>query len=158
MTSTETITITSPATSSGTWVHQEHDFKASPDRVYEALMDQRQFAAFSGASAEIDRTPGGAFSLIRGRVTGRNVELVANKRIVQAWRVVPWAEGIYSIVRFELLPTHAGTRLVLDHSGFPPEDVDSRHGGWRRVYFDPLRAHLEAGAGPSATPTEGAGR
>jgi activator of HSP90 ATPase len=127
----------------GTFVHQEHDFRASPKRVYEALLDEEQFAAFSGAPAEIQRAAGGSFSLIRGRVTGRNVELLANQRIVQAWRVVPWEPGIYSIVRFELIPKADGTRLVLDHSGFPPEDVAARHQGWQRVYFEPLRKYLE---------------
>lgn len=128
----------------GTSVHQEHDFKASPERIYGALLDQGQFAALSGAPAEIEREAGGRFSLIRGRVTGRNVELVPNQRIVQAWRVVPWEPGIYSIVRFELIPKGDETRVVLDHSGFPPEDVAARHQGWRRVYFEPLRKHLEA--------------
>jgi hypothetical protein len=31
----------------GTSVHQEHDFKAGPERVYEALLDEQQFAALS---------------------------------------------------------------------------------------------------------------
>ncbi len=126
----------------GTSVRQEHDFAASPERVYEALLDENEFAAFSGAPAEIQREPGGSFSLIRGRVTGRNVELIPNRRIVQAWRVVPWEPGIYSIVRFELIPTGSGTHVVLDHSGFPPEDVAARHRGWRRVYFEPLQTYL----------------
>jgi len=128
----------------GTFVHQEHRMRASPQRVYEALLDERLFAEFSGAPAEIQREPGGSFSLIGGRVTGRNVELITNQRIVQAWRVVPWEPGIYSIVRFELTPTATGTRIVLDHSGFPPEDVTARNRGWRRVYFEPLQKYLEA--------------
>ena len=131
----------------GSHVHQEHDFAAGPERVYEALLDQRQFAAFSEAPAEIERVPGGSFTLVRGRVTGRNIELIPNQLIVQAWRVVPWEAGIYSIVRFKLCAKGNGTRLVLDHSGFPPEDLVARGRGWRRVYFDPLRKYLD-------TPTE----
>lgn len=127
----------------GTIVHQEHDFNASPEKVYEALLDERRFAAFSGAPAAIQREEGGSFNLVRGRVTGRNVELVPNRRIVQAWRVVPWEAGIYSIVHFELTPTTTGTHLTLDHSGFPPEDVAARNLGWQRVYFEPLKRYLE---------------
>ena len=82
-------------------IHKEVDFKASPQRVYEALLDGKQFSAFSGAPAEIDRNPGGAFSCFGGIITGLSVELVPNKRIVQAWRVKMWPEGLYSIVAFE---------------------------------------------------------
>jgi len=69
-------------------IHQEIDFTASPQQLYEALMDSKQFAAFSGRPAEINRELGGAFSLFKGHIVGRNVELVPNERIVQAWRVV----------------------------------------------------------------------
>jgi len=36
----------------------------------------------------------------------------------------------------------------LDHSGSPPEDVAARVMGWRRVHFEPLRKHLDAGTEP----------
>jgi hypothetical protein len=49
-----------------------------------------------------------------------------------------------SLAHYALTPTATGTLLVLDHSGFPPEDVAARHLGWRRVYFDPLRTYLES--------------
>jgi len=69
-------------------IHQEIDFNASPQRLYGALLDAKQFTEFSGRSAEINREVGGAFSLFKGHIVGRNVELVPNQRIVQAWRVV----------------------------------------------------------------------
>src|ERR1700723_3196895 len=43
-----------------TFLHQEVDFKASPQRIYEALLNAKQFAALTGMSAEIDPKPGGA--------------------------------------------------------------------------------------------------
>jgi activator of HSP90 ATPase len=100
-------------------IHQEIDFTASPQRIYEALLDTKQFTAFSGRRAEINREVGGAFSLFDGHITGRNVELVPNKRIVQAWRTADWPEGVYSIARFELTAQGSGTHLVFDHIGFP---------------------------------------
>src|ERR1700756_3993733 len=60
-----------------TYLHQEIDIKASRQRIYEALLDAKQFAAFTGAPAEINRDTGGAFSLFGGLVVGRNVELVS---------------------------------------------------------------------------------
>jgi activator of HSP90 ATPase len=90
-------------------IHQELDFTASPQQLYEALLDSKQFTEFSARPAEINREVGGAFSLFKGHIIGRNLELVPNERIVQAWRVVTWPQGAYSIVRFELKPQGSGT-------------------------------------------------
>ena len=63
-------------------IHQEIDFTASPQQLYEALLDSKQFAEFSGRPAEINREVGGAFSLFKGHIVGRNLELVPDQRIV----------------------------------------------------------------------------
>jgi len=123
-------------------IHQEMDFKASPQRVYEALLDSKQFSAFSGAPAEIHAEAGGAFSLFNGHIIGRNIELLPNRRIVQAWRVVTWDEGIYSIVKFELKPMGSGTRLIMDHTGFPEGKKEHLDEGWKTNYWAPLRKYL----------------
>ena len=130
-----------------TTIHQEIEFNTSPERVYEALLDAKQFSTFSGAPAEIEPEAGGAFSCFGGMVTGRNVELVPKKRIVQAWRVKIWPEGVYSIVAFELEPKGSGTRLRMAHDGFP-EDMRAHlngempDGGWHRQYWEPLKKYL----------------
>jgi activator of HSP90 ATPase len=85
-------------------IHQEIEFKTNPQRVYEALLDAKQFSTFTGAPAQIEPEAGGEFTCFGGMITGRNVELMPNKRIVQAWRVKIWPEGVYSIVLFELQP------------------------------------------------------
>jgi activator of HSP90 ATPase len=123
------------------------DLKASPQRVYEALLDAKQFSAFSGAPARIQRYEGGAFSCFDGVITGRNVELIPNRRIVQAWRVKMWPEGVYSIVTFELEAQGSETRLALEHKGFPDEmraqlNGELTEGGWNRRYLDPLKEYL----------------
>ena len=124
-------------------IHQEEDFKARPQQIYEALLDAKQFSTFSGGrSAEIHGEVGGAFSLFAGHIVGLNVELVANRRIAQAWRVVMWPEGVYSIARFELQGPASGTRVVLDHTGFPPDLAEHLASGWQESYWKPLRAYL----------------
>ena len=121
-------------------IHQELEFDASPvaparaERIYEALLDQKQFSAFSGAPASIEPEAGGAFRIYGGRVTGR--------RIVQAWRVETWPEGVYSIVRVELTPTKTGVHIVLDQTGFPVQDGDALNRGWSKKIWDPLRSYL----------------
>ena len=123
-------------------IHQEIDFAASPQRVYEALLDANRFTAFSGRTAEIDREVGGAFSLFKGHIIGRNLELIPNQRIVHAWRVVTWPEGAYSIARFELKPGGSGTHVVFDHVGFPKGLHEQLAQGWEENYWSLLKKYF----------------
>jgi len=121
-----------------TSLHLDMDVKLSPARVYEVLLDEKQFAACTGLPAEIDPKVGGAFSMFKGQIVGRNIELIPAQRVVQAWRPAHWAPGIYSIARFELKPQGSGTVIALDHTGFPEGDFDSLNSGWHEHYWEPL--------------------
>lgn len=124
-------------------IHHEEDFTASPQRIYDALLDSRQFSTLSGfPGAEIHNEVGGAFSLFGGHIIGRNLELAPHRLIVQAWRAVDWSGGIYSIARFELAPQGSGTRIKFDHTGFPPEKAEILEAGWREHYWTTLRKYL----------------
>jgi activator of HSP90 ATPase len=85
---------------------------------------------------------GGAFSLFGGYIVGRQLELVPDELIVQAWRTLSWARGIYSIARFELTEQNGSTKLVFDHTGFPKEEAQSLASGWQEHYWDPLTKYL----------------
>jgi activator of HSP90 ATPase len=135
-------TPSTPANQSRTSLHVETDFKVGPQRIYEALLDSKQFAAFTGLAAEMDPKPGGTFSLFGGLIGGRNVELVPNQRIVQAWRPGHWDPGVYSIVKFELKPQGSGTLVVLDHTGFPEGQYDGLLSGWHSHYLDALKKYF----------------
>lgn len=123
-------------------IHQEVVFNASPDRIYRALMNPAEHSAFTGGPAEISGEAGGEFSCHGGQVVGRNIELVPNQRIVQAWRISAWDEGVYSIVKFELASEGGETRLIMDHAGVPEAHVEHITGGWHARYWEPLREYL----------------
>jgi activator of HSP90 ATPase len=124
-------------------IHQEVVFQATPKRIYETLTDAKQFSAFSGgAPADIGAEVGSSFSCFGGMVLGRNIELIPNRRIVQAWRAEPWESGVYSIAKFELREEGAGTRVLFDQTGFPPEQQEHLEGGWQTNYWEPLKRHL----------------
>jgi uncharacterized protein YndB with AHSA1/START domain len=136
-------------------IHQEVEFKASRKRIYEALTDAKQFEHVvqlsdaiktrmpSGAPpTEINPEAGGVFSTFGGLIVGRQIELVPNERIVQAWRPAYWKPGVYSIVKFELADSGSGTRLVLDHSGFPDGVGQSLFERWNKNYWEPLAKYL----------------
>jgi uncharacterized protein YndB with AHSA1/START domain len=136
-------------------IHQERVFQASRKRVYEALTDARQFdkiVQLSGAMqsgmglgkklTEISRQMGGAFTLFGGHIAGRHIELVPHQRIVQAWRVVDWNPGVYSIVKFELTEQGSSTKINFDHTGFPEGKAQHLAVGWKANYWEPLQKYL----------------
>jgi activator of HSP90 ATPase len=136
-------------------IHQEVTFTASPKRVYGALTDAKQFQRvielsdamksmiLAGAPlAQISTDPGGPFSTFGGIIIGRQIELVPDQRIVQAWRPKYWDPGTYSIVKFELAESGSGTKLTLDHRGFPDGDAQHLLTGWNKNYWEPLAKFL----------------
>jgi activator of HSP90 ATPase len=130
-------------------IHQEVAFTATPSRIYKALTDARQFGKATesivpGAAAPTVISPhvGGGFSMFKGIILGRHIEMVANVRLVQAWREKDWDPGHYSVVRFQLNPQGSGTMLVFDHTGFPQGAADHLAVGWKSHYWDPLQKYL----------------
>jgi len=124
-------------------IHQSVTFKASPHDVYEALMDSNKHAAFSGSPARISREVGGEYMAYDGYITGKNLELVPDKKIVQSWRAVDWPEGKLSTITFELKPAAGGTRLDFTHTDLPDGTEAEFTQGWIENYWEPMKKMLE---------------
>lgn len=118
-------------------------FKASPHTVYEASMDSKKHAIFTGSKARISRVVGGSIMAYDDTITGKNVELVPDRKIVQDWRAVDWPEGYYSHVIFEFTAIPEGTRLDFTHTNVPNGTEDEFTQGWIDNYWAPMKAFLE---------------
>jgi activator of HSP90 ATPase len=135
----------------GITIHQEAYFGVAPERLYQTLLSSEQFSActkrsfdmFTASSAKIDPREGGSFSLFDGHIIGRIVDLTPGKRIVEAWRVVDWPEGVYSIARFDLEPKDSGTQLSFDHIGFPAGLKEHLATGWQEHYWNALTKYFQ---------------
>jgi len=132
-------------------IHQEVEFKASRKRLFEALTITEQFdkvtrlgvamrsaMALGSAPTEIEGHAGGTFTIFGGYIVGRQLEIVPQERIVQAWRAGSWEPGIFSIARFELVKQDSGTKLIFDHTGFPKGQGEHLAAGWKGNYWEPL--------------------
>lgn len=124
-------------------IHQKITFKCSPATIYDALTISGDFAAVTDTPADISGVDGDAFSCFGGLITGRNIELVKNEMIVQAWRVSAWPAGVYSIVRITLAQQGDDTELTLDQSGYPEDAADHLDSGWHKKYWEPLKSYCE---------------
>ena len=124
-------------------IQQSVTIKATPRGVYETLMDSRKHSKFTGEKASISRKVGGKFSIFDGGLTGVNLELVQDKKIVQAWRGSDWPKGHYSIATFSLKRIKGGTRLVFIQIGVPDREYKGINQGWHDYYWKPMKAMLE---------------
>ena len=85
---------------------------------------------------------GGELALFGGYIVGRQIELVPGELIVQAWRVLNWSPGLYSIARFELTEQGGLAKLIFDHRGFPKGQAEHLASGWQEHYWGPLTQFL----------------
>jgi activator of HSP90 ATPase len=118
-------------------------FNASPHEVYEALMDSKKHSAFTGGKARISRSAGGEFMAYDDYITGENIELIQDKKIVQSWRAVDWADGFFSLVTFEFFDVQGGTRLDFTHTNLPEGTEDDFAQGWIDNYWELLKIFLK---------------
>ena len=126
-------------------IRQSATFHATPHAVYEALMDSRQHTSFTGSPARMSRKVGGAISAFGDYISGTNLELVPDKKIVQAWHASEWPAGHMSRVTYKLTPVKGGTRLDFTHSGVPERFFDDIKQGWIDNYWQPLRDWFNKG-------------
>lgn len=124
-------------------IRQSATFKASAHDVYEALMDAKKHAAFTGGKAIISRKTGGKFSVFDGYGEGKNLELIPDRKIVQDWRAGDWPEGHFSQVTFLLEETDGKTKLTFTQTGVPDEQHADISQGWRDYYWEPMKEILE---------------
>ncbi|MDO8646940.1 MAG: SRPBCC domain-containing protein [Candidatus Diapherotrites archaeon] len=102
----------------------------------------RTHSAFTGEKVSISPKLGGKIEAYGGYITGINLELIPEKKIVQTWRASDWSEGLESKVIFEFAEAaNRKTTLVFTHSGIPAEQFEEIKKGWQQWYWKPLKKH-----------------
>jgi activator of HSP90 ATPase len=129
-----------------TTIRQVVTLKASPEEVYEMIMDSKKHEALSGEKADISREVGGAFKAWGDHISGFNLALRPGRKIVQAWRANDWWDDHYSIATFDLRKVDGGTELHFTQIGVPPHRFDGHSQGWISAYWQPMRDFFEKGA------------
>ena len=148
-------------------IKQRVKLPATAETVFKALVDSRRHTAFTSAPAFMSRQEGRPFTAFNGMISGRNIEVKNNKRLVQAWRAKEWPTGVYSVVTIELKSAGRGAcTLELTHTGLPANQVEKLKKGWTKHYWEPLKEYLKRSAArstprtrkPATRATTGTGR
>ena len=139
-------------------VEREIAIDASPETVWEFLVDPEKMARWMGSEITLDPRPGGTYRLdvLDANIArGEFVEVDPPRRLVHTfgWESAR-TEGMTDLVppgstriEIELEPTNGGTTLRFRHLGLPTDEAGRLHGiGWDH-YLERLRT-VAAGGDP----------
>ncbi len=116
---------------------------ASPQDIYDAWLSTEGHTAMTGGEAHTNADVGGVFDAWGGYINGVNLELEPGRRILQTWRTTNFEEGQEdSQIEVLLEPADGGTKLTLHHRNVPTDHPGYEDGGWKKSYFDPMKAHF----------------
>jgi len=118
-------------------------FNATPEQIFELLMNSEKHSQFTDSDCNISPKVGGKFFAYDGYIDGKNLELIPGKKIVQKWRASDWPRGHYSLVTFELKKSPEGTKLIFTQENVPSKFLDDIDKGWFEHYWDKMTKYLE---------------
>jgi activator of HSP90 ATPase len=106
---------------------------AEPSDIYSAITNPHTIELWSGYPAKMSTEPGSEFSLWEGDITGRNIEFVQDKKVVQEWYFGEQTEK--SVVTIFIVPDGENSQVTVEHSNIPDEEFNNITEGWREYYI-----------------------
>jgi activator of HSP90 ATPase len=116
---------------------------ASPRQIYDAWLDSDGHTAMTGSPAQAAPLEGAAFTAWDHYISGRNLALQPDRRIVQSWRTTRFTlADADSQIEVLLEQAAGGTRLTLHHTNVPEGHTGYQDGGWQDHYFEPMKRYF----------------
>ena len=127
-------------------IEQEIIIKGTPHEIYEVFMDEKKHCKLTESKAKVSREISGSFSIYEGALSGKNIELIQDKKIVQTWRGngENWPKGYYSTITLIFEPDDKGTLIKFTHTDIPDGAYESVKEGWEKYYWGPLKDMFES--------------
>ncbi|HEX2968822.1 MAG TPA: SRPBCC domain-containing protein [Bacteroidales bacterium] len=104
-----------------------------PSDVYAALTNPYTIELWSGYPAVMSTEPGSEFSLWEGDITGKNIEFIPDRKVVQEWYFGDQKEK--SIVTITIMPENGNSIVKVEQSNIPDADFNDIAEGWREYYM-----------------------
>jgi activator of HSP90 ATPase len=115
----------------------------SAETLYRSWLNSKAHSAFTGAEAKASSKVNGKFSAWDGYISGKNLELVPNKKIVQSWRTSEFPSNAPdSILEVTFEEKNGKTKLSLYHHGLQKGDAKKYTSGWKQFYFEPMTEYF----------------
>ena len=106
---------------------------AEPSDVYSAITNPFTIELWSGYPAKMTTETESEFSLWEGDITGKNLEFVQDKKVVQEWYFGVQPEK--SIVTITISPDREYSVVTVEQSNIPDDEFNDIAEGWREYYI-----------------------
>jgi activator of HSP90 ATPase len=111
--------------------------------IYDAWLNGAEHSQMTGAKATASRLVGGAFTAWDGYISGKNLLLLENKKIVQSWRSSEFPEeAADSVLSVQLIEGNGITEVDLEHKDIPPGQGVQYQSGWIEFYANPMQKYF----------------
>jgi activator of HSP90 ATPase len=113
------------------------------ESLYELYMNPKMHSMIVDGPVEISDKAGSTFKAFGGYITGKNLQLVKNKLIVQSWRGSDWDSSDPDSA-FILSLEQKGSDVILHmiHANVPEDKEKSLDKGWHEHYWNPWKQYL----------------
>jgi activator of HSP90 ATPase len=114
-----------------------------PEMLYSLYMDEKKHSAAIGAPVKITQKEGAKYSAHGNYITGKTLQLIKNKLIVQSWRSADFKKTDMDSV-FILLFAKQGNDALLQmvHANLPEQQYKAIKDGWNVYYWKPWKVFL----------------
>jgi activator of HSP90 ATPase len=104
-----------------------------PSDIYSAITNPFTLELWTGHPAIMSEVPDSEFSLWDGDITGKNLEFIKDRKVVQEWYFGD--KPVKSIVTITIQPDNGNSLVTVEHTNIPDEDFADIADGWRDYYF-----------------------
>ncbi len=114
--------------------------------LYAMFLDSKHHTLLTGGNdAKISAKEGAMFSAHGGYITGKNLQLIKDRLIVQSWYGTDWAKSEMDST-FILSFQQKGKDVVINmvHANIPDKNVAGIKSGWTDYYWKPWKNYLRA--------------
>jgi activator of HSP90 ATPase len=115
----------------------------TPKSLYELYINPKKHSLVTGAPANISSKIGTKFSAHSNYISGRNLQLVKDKLIVQSWRASSWSKQDVDST-FIIYLERKGKDVILNsiHANVPDKHVKGIQKGWHQHYWKTWKQYL----------------
>lgn len=111
--------------------------------LYSTYTHAREHSASIGAPVRIQNKEGARFNAHGNYISGKNLQLVKDKLIVQSWRASDWARtdpDSTFILLFEQQGNDGVVNMV--HANVPDKEFEGLKKGWHDFYWTPWKKYF----------------
>lgn len=115
----------------------------TPKELYDLYMNTEKHSHVTGGPVTMNNKEGSEFSAHGGYITGKFLQLVDDKLIVQSWRAQGWdPQDVDSTFIIHLRQDGKNVVLTMTHANIPDQHVANVEKGWYDHYWNPWKQHL----------------